>query len=70
MFHAGTSRDEHGAWQTAGGRVLTVVGQGPDVEAARSVAERAADAISWPGMQRRHDIGAALVEPVAVGVPR
>jgi phosphoribosylamine--glycine ligase len=70
VFHAGTSVDERGAWQTAGGRVLTVVGQGPDVEAARNAAERAADAISWPGMQRRHDIGAEIVEPAAVGSAR
>ena len=70
VFHAGTRRDEHGAWHTAGGRVLTVVGRGPDVEAARNAAERAADAISWPGMQRRHDIGADLVEPAAVGSAR
>ena len=70
VFHAGTRRDERGAWHTAGGRVLTVVGRGPDVEAARNAAERAADAISWPGMQRRHDIGADPVEPAAVGSAR
>jgi phosphoribosylamine---glycine ligase len=70
MFHAGTKRDEHGAWLTAGGRVLTVVGQGPDIEAARNAAERTADGISWPGMQRRHDIGAGLVEAEAVGSAR
>jgi len=70
VFHAGTIRQEHGAWYTAGGRVLTVVGQGPDIEAARNVAERAADAISWPGMQRRHDIGAGPVARAAVGSAR
>lgn len=56
VFHA-ASRLADDAWQTAGGRVLTVVGRGPDVEAARARAERAADRISWPGMQRRRDIG-------------
>jgi phosphoribosylamine-glycine ligase len=45
--------------------VLTVVGRGADLDAARDAAERAADAISWPGMHRRHDIGA-----VAVGAAR
>ena len=70
VFHAGTRRDEHGAWRTAGGRVLTVVGRGPDIQSARIAAEQAADAISWPGMQRRHDIGADLVEPAAVGSAR
>jgi phosphoribosylamine-glycine ligase len=37
--------------------VLTVVGQGADLAAASEAAERAADAIHWPGMQRRRDIG-------------
>ena len=63
VFHAGTQRSTTGAWETAGGRVLTVVGRGPDLEAARDAAERAADRISWAGMQRRHDIAAG----VAVG---
>jgi phosphoribosylamine-glycine ligase len=53
---------------TNGGRVLTVVGRGPDQAAALAIAESAADAISWPGMQRRHDIGAAV--PVAAGAGR
>jgi phosphoribosylamine--glycine ligase len=50
-----------GGWETAGGRVLSVVGRGRDLEAARAVAEHAADRIAWPGHQRRHDIG---LEPV------
>ena len=62
VFHAATQRADD-AWQTAGGRVLTVVGRGNDVAAARETAERAADRISWPGMQRRHDIGVATPEP-------
>jgi phosphoribosylamine--glycine ligase len=62
-FHAGT-RSDGDTWRTDGGRVLTVVGRGPDVAAAREAAERAADRISWPGMQRRHDIGAPTVVPI------
>jgi phosphoribosylamine--glycine ligase len=68
VFHAGTRRDADGRFETNGGRVLTVVGRGPDHAAARAIAESAADVISWPGMQRRHDIGAAA--PVAAGVGR
>ncbi len=45
---------------TNGGRVLTVVGRGPDLPQARHAAEVAADHISWDGMQRRHDIAADL----------
>ncbi len=59
VFHAGTERDAAGTWQTRGGRVLSVVGRGPDIAAARAVAERGADAIAWDGLQRRHDIAAA-----------
>jgi phosphoribosylamine--glycine ligase len=63
VFHAGTRRSDDGAWTTDGGRVLTVVGRGRDLAAARASAERAADAIDWPGMQRRHDIAGAVPEP-------
>ena len=35
VFHAGTTRDSVGGYETAGGRVLTVVGRGADIEAAR-----------------------------------
>jgi phosphoribosylamine--glycine ligase len=62
VFHAGTvaRRRPEGGYGTDGGRVLAVVGRGPDVAAARLVAERAADAVGWPGMQRRRDIGLAV----------
>jgi phosphoribosylamine--glycine ligase len=56
VFHAGTAATPDGAYSANGGRVLAVVGRGPDIAAARDTAERAADVVSWPGMQRRHDI--------------
>jgi phosphoribosylamine--glycine ligase len=56
VFHAGTARTTDG-WATNGGRILTVVGRGADLDAARAIAERAADVITFPGAQRRHDIG-------------
>ncbi len=61
VFHAGTIGQPNGGYRTNGGRVLTVVGRGPDVVAAREVAERAADAIAWDGMQRRRDVAAEFV---------
>ena len=71
VFHAGSAIGPDGTVRTAGGRVLTVVGRGPDLDAARAQAERAASAIAFDGLQRRHDIG---IEPVSaratVGVPR
>jgi len=60
VFHAGTSRDPDGTWRTRGGRVLAVVGLGADLESARNVADDAADAIAFPGVQRRRDIGGSL----------
>ncbi len=57
VFHAGTTRDEVGGYQTGGGRILTIVGGGPDLEAARLQAEAAADRVSFDGLQRRRDIG-------------
>ena len=68
VFHAGTVERPGGGYGSNGGRVLTVVGCGPTLEAARGVAERAADAIAWEGMQRRRDIAADL--PVPAGAAR
>ena len=61
VFHGGTIRTESGAYHTAGGRILTVVGRGPDIAAARAQAEVAADIVTFDGLQRRHDIGADAV---------
>jgi len=66
VFHAGTTIDDDGTVRTAGGRVLAVVGRGPDLGAARATAEDAANRITWDGMQRRHDIGADA--PVPSGI--
>jgi phosphoribosylamine--glycine ligase len=64
VFHAGTRQTEGGTYETDGGRVLTVVGRGVDLAAARAAAERAADEVSWAGMQRRRDIAAVIPRPV------
>jgi phosphoribosylamine--glycine ligase len=58
---AGAADTADGAYRTAGGRVLTVIGRGPDVAAARAQAEAAADLITFDGLQRRRDIGAVAV---------
>jgi phosphoribosylamine--glycine ligase len=58
VFHAGTTREQDGTVRTAGGRVLTVVGRGTDIAAARRAATAAADLIHAPGLQHRTDIGA------------
>ena len=56
VFCAGVGADSEGRLLTAGGRVLTVTGQGPDLAAARSRAYDAVGKISWRGMHIRHDI--------------
>jgi phosphoribosylamine--glycine ligase len=66
VFHAGTVERPQGGYGTNGGRVLTVVGSGATVDQARDRAERAADAISWEGLQRRRDIATDLPRPAAV----
>jgi phosphoribosylamine--glycine ligase len=56
VFHAGTTRTADGI-VTSGGRVLNVVGCGPDVPTARSAAYAAADQIRFEGKTYRKDIG-------------
>ncbi|MEM1434493.1 MAG: phosphoribosylamine--glycine ligase [Pseudomonadota bacterium] len=56
VFHAGT-RLEGDAVVTSGGRVLATVGLGEGLKQARDTAYAQADRISWPGCQRRSDIG-------------
>jgi|SRR5579862_1263369 len=57
VFHAGTRAGSGGTIETAGGRVLTVVGRGPTFEQAMHTAYAAAGQIQFDGIQYRHDIG-------------
>jgi phosphoribosylamine--glycine ligase len=56
VFHSGTKRIGT-EWQTNGGRVLACVARGTDRITAVTAAHAAADQISFPGLQRRTDIG-------------
>lgn len=56
VFHAGTGKDDEQI-VTTGGRVLGVTGTGDSREAALAAAYGAVDAISFPGMHYRRDIG-------------
>jgi phosphoribosylamine--glycine ligase len=56
VLHAGTRQDDAGRVVSAGGRVLSVVGTGPDLEAARRTAYEAVDLIHLTGSHHRHDI--------------
>jgi phosphoribosylamine---glycine ligase len=56
IFHAGTKRVEEQI-VTSGGRVLSVVGLGPELESARERSLRGCEAISFEGKTYRKDIG-------------
>jgi phosphoribosylamine--glycine ligase len=58
VLHAGTRRRSDGAVVSAGGRVLTVVGTGPDLAAAREDAYATVRAVHLPGSHHRTDIAA------------
>ncbi|GAC44091.1 phosphoribosylamine--glycine ligase [Paenibacillus popilliae] len=56
LFHAGTVRDQDGTWRTNGGRVLGIVGRGPDLSTAKANAYEAVRQIDFAGMHYRTDI--------------
>jgi phosphoribosylamine---glycine ligase len=62
ILHAGTARGEDGAIVSSGGRVLSVVGTGTDLNAARSAAYDLIGSIRLPGSHFRTDIGLAAAE--------
>jgi phosphoribosylamine--glycine ligase len=69
VLHAATARRDDGALVSTGGRVLSVVGAGPDLTAARSAAYQTIESIRLPGSHFRTDIGLAAEEGrIKVGV--
>jgi phosphoribosylamine---glycine ligase len=62
VLHAATARRDDGALVSTGGRVLSVVGTGPDLAAARSAAYQTIKSIRLPGSHFRSDIGLTAAE--------
>lgn len=62
VLHAGTARREDGAIVSSGGRVLSVVGTGADLPAARAHAYQILNSIRLPGSHFRKDIGLKAAE--------
>ena len=62
VLHAGTSRRDDGAIVSSGGRVLSVVGTGADLSAARTNAYGILSSIRLPGSHFRKDIALAAAE--------
>jgi len=57
VFHAGTAADGKRI-VVDGGRVLNLVGLGPNLQTARERAYAAVAGVTWPGIRYRTDIGA------------
>ena len=57
VFHAATALNDKGRLVSNGGRTLSVVGLGADVEGSRRVAYKAVDLIQLRGRRVRRDIG-------------
>jgi phosphoribosylamine--glycine ligase len=62
VLHAGTASGPDGAVVSAGGRVLSVVGTGPDLAAARAAAYAGVERIGLDGSHHRSDIARAAAE--------
>ncbi|ORW96497.1 phosphoribosylamine--glycine ligase [Mycobacterium sp. IEC1808] len=62
VLHAGTARRDDGAVVSSGGRVLSVVGTGADLSAARANAYKVLGSIKLPGSHFRSDIALAAAE--------
>jgi phosphoribosylamine--glycine ligase len=60
---AGVAAGPDGGLVTAGGRVVEVVGQGPDVATARARAHDALSHLAWPGRHHRTDIAKEAPTP-------
>ncbi len=62
VLHAATGRRDDGALVSTGGRVLSVVGTGADLAAARDAAYQKLSSIRLPGSHFRTDIALAAAE--------
>jgi phosphoribosylamine--glycine ligase len=62
VLHAGTARRDDAAIVSSGGRVLSVVGTGTDLSAARRNAYEILDSIRLPGSHFRTDIALSAAE--------
>jgi phosphoribosylamine---glycine ligase len=62
VLHAGTTRRDDGTVVSSGGRVLSVVGTGVDLAAARDAAYAVMNSVRLPGSHFRTDIGLAAAE--------
>jgi phosphoribosylamine--glycine ligase len=70
VLHSGTRRRDDGAVVSSGGRVLSVLGTGPDLAAARHDAYRRLAGVKLAGSHHRDDIALRAVRgEVAIPTP-
>lgn len=62
VIHAGTKQEDYEVL-TNGGRVLTIIGRGDDMETALNNAYKDVNSIKWEGMYYRKDIGKDILAP-------
>lgn len=62
VLHAGTAYNDNGVLISAGGRVLSVVGHGPTLAAARERAYKGVEFITLEGFHHRTDIALSAAE--------
>jgi phosphoribosylamine---glycine ligase len=62
VLHGATARRDDGALVSTGGRVLSVVGTGPDLDTARAAAYDKVKSLRLPGSHYRTDIALAAAE--------
>ncbi len=69
VLHAGTALDGAGRVVATGGRVLSVVGTGPDLSAARARAYAGVELVGLAGGHHRSDIAATAAAGQRTGAP-
>jgi len=69
LFHAGSRLDASGRCVTAGGRVLAVVAQADDFDAAFARAYAGLEQVRFEGITFRRDIGHQVRTPTPQGLP-
>jgi phosphoribosylamine---glycine ligase len=62
VFHAATRRTADGGFETTGGRVVTIVGRGPTLAAARAAAYGGVEEVGLEGAAWRRDVGELHVD--------
>ncbi|MDV2887785.1 phosphoribosylglycinamide synthetase C domain-containing protein, partial [Alkalihalophilus pseudofirmus] len=67
IFHAGTAKNDAGAFVTAGGRVLLIGAKAAELEEAQEKVYKELEKLNCDGVFYRKDIGKKAIESVVRG---